>query len=58
MPKKAVKTIVEDVLNDFGKIDVLVNNAGIWTYGEIDKMDEKVWDETVDINLKGVFLFC
>ncbi|MFZ1080729.1 MAG: SDR family NAD(P)-dependent oxidoreductase, partial [Candidatus Kryptoniota bacterium] len=36
----------------------LVNNAGIWTYGEIDNMDEKVWDETMDLNLKGTFLFC
>ncbi len=53
-----VKKIVEDVLNEFGRIDVLVNNAGIWTYGEIDKMDEKVWDETMDLNLKGAFLFC
>ncbi len=53
-----VKKIVESVLNDFGRIDVLVNNAGIWTYGEIDKMDEKVWDETMDLNLKGTFLFC
>ena len=53
-----VKKIVEDVLNEFGRIDVLVNNAGIWTYGEIDKMDEKVWDETMDLNLKGTFLFC
>jgi len=56
--KKDVKQIVQDVLNDFGKINVLVNNAGIWTYGEIDKMDEKVWDETMDVNLKGTFLFC
>ena len=56
--KEVVKKIVEDVVNDFGKIDVLVNNAGIWTYGEIDKMDEKVWDETMDVNLKGTFLFC
>ncbi len=53
-----VKKIVEDVLNEFGRIDVLVNNAGIWTYGEIDNMDEKVWDETMDLNLKGTFLFC
>jgi len=55
---EVVKKIVENVLADFGRIDVLVNNAGIWTYGEIDKMDEKVWDETMEVNLKGPFLFC
>ena len=53
-----VKKIVDDVHREFGRIDVLVNNAGIWTYGEIDSMDEKVWDETIDLNLKGTFLFC
>ena len=53
-----MKSIVDDAIIDFGRIDVLVNNAGIWTYGEIDKMDEKVWDETMDVNLKGTFLFC
>ncbi len=56
--KETVKSIVDDAIIDFGRIDVLVNNAGIWTYGEIDKMDEKVWDETMDVNLKGTFLFC
>ncbi len=56
--KDIVKTIVRDVQKEFGRIDVLVNNAGIWTYGEIDTMREDVWDQTVDVNLKGTFLFC
>lgn len=53
-----VKTIVHDVHKEFGRIDILVNNAGIWTYGEIDTMKENVWDQTMDVNLKGTFLFC
>ncbi|HEY6951060.1 MAG TPA: glucose 1-dehydrogenase [Bacteroidota bacterium] len=43
---------------EFGKIDIVVNNAGIWTLGEIGSTPEKVWDETLDINLKGVFNIC
>ncbi len=53
-----VKSMIHDVQKEFGKIDVLVNNAGIWTYGEIDTMRESVWDQTMDVNLKGTFLCC
>lgn len=53
-----VRNIVHDVQKEFGRIDVLVNNAGIWTYGEIDTMKESVWDRTMEINLKSTFLFC
>lgn len=53
-----VKSIINDVHKEFGMIDILVNNAGIWTYGEVDTMKESVWDHTMDINLKGTFLFC
>ncbi len=55
---EVVRNIVHDVHKEFGRIDVLVNNAGIWTYGEIDTMTESVWDRTMDLNLKGTFLFC
>ncbi|CUS96600.1 SDR family NAD(P)-dependent oxidoreductase [Candidatus Kryptobacter tengchongensis] len=51
-----VKMIVKEVLNYFGKIDILVNNAGIWTYGAIGEMPEEIWDETINVNLKGVYL--
>jgi 3-oxoacyl-[acyl-carrier protein] reductase len=49
------REFVEQAFRQFGKIDVVVNNAGIWTYGEIGATPEKVWDETIDVNLKGVF---
>lgn len=50
-----VEAMVETAIRAFGRIDILVNNAGIWTYGEIDTMPDEVWDETMNINLRGVF---
>lgn len=40
----------------FGPIGILVNNAGIVTFGEIDQMDVATWQRTIDINLTGVWL--
>jgi 3-oxoacyl-[acyl-carrier protein] reductase len=47
---------ITQVISDFGRIDILVNNAGIWKYGEADKMNLRDWEETIKINLTGVFL--
>jgi len=52
------RAFVERAINEFGRIDIVVNNAGIWTHGEIGAIPEQVWDETMDINLKGVFNVC
>jgi len=41
---------------DFGKIDVLVNNAGITKDGLMMRMSEQDWDDVMDVNLKGAFL--
>lgn len=47
---------VGSVIEKFGRIDVLVNNAGIWKYGEADKMTLTDWNETIQINLTSTFL--
>ena len=53
-----VNALFDDVLKRFGKIDVLVNNAGIIKDNVIWKMPEEDFDKVIDINLKGTWLMC
>lgn len=52
------KTIIDQVLADFGKIDVLINNAGITRDGLIMRMKEEDYDAVLATNLKGTFNMC
>ena len=47
--------MVGDVLANWGELDTLVNNAGIWTYLEMGKLDDVVYHETIGVNVDGVF---
>jgi 3-oxoacyl-[acyl-carrier protein] reductase len=47
--------LVNLVLADFGKIDILINNAGITRDGLLMRMSEEQWDEVIEVNLKSVF---
>jgi D-threitol dehydrogenase (NAD+) len=53
-----VKSTVAQIIRYFGKIDILVNNAGIVKLAKAEEMATEIWDITLDINLKGAFLFC
>ncbi|HLP16674.1 MAG TPA: SDR family oxidoreductase, partial [Bacteroidota bacterium] len=53
--EKSAKTVVEKTIRKFGKIDILVNNAAIWTSGEIGNFPANVWKETIDVNVNGTF---
>jgi 3-oxoacyl-[acyl-carrier protein] reductase len=53
--KNDIDRMVEDIIGYWPDLDILVNNAGIWTHGEIGKMDETIWTETMRLNLDGVF---
>lgn len=47
--------LVKNVLADFGKIDILINNAGITKDTLILRMSEEQWDQVIEVNLKSVF---
>ena len=51
-----VNAMVNQVISAFGQIDVLVCNAGICPFYDFLDLPEAVWDRTLDVNLKGVFL--
>jgi 3-oxoacyl-[acyl-carrier protein] reductase len=53
--RDAMAKVVEDALTRFGRIDVLINNAGIYPRQPFLEMTEEQWDAMHDINLKSVF---
>ena len=50
--------MIDTALGRFGKIDVLVNNAGVIVKKPVMETTEEEWDQTLDTDLKGVFLCC
>lgn len=52
---KAAEELINNVVEEFGTIDVLVNNAGITRDGLLMRMSEEDWNEVIDTNLKSVF---
>jgi 3-oxoacyl-[acyl-carrier protein] reductase len=53
---ESVAQAMADIKEELGRIDVLVNNAGITRDGLVMRMKEEDWDSVIDINLKSVFL--
>lgn len=47
--------LVNDVVADFGGLDILINNAGITKDGLLMRMNEEQWDKVIEVNLKSVF---
>jgi len=56
-PEKEISDMVKQVNKDFGRVDILVHNAGIWNEGTLEKMTLDHWNELIQINLTSTFLF-
>lgn len=52
-----IETLAGEVIRDFGQVDILVNNAGVFRTVPVMETTEEIWDEQVDLNLKGYFFF-
>ena len=50
--------VVGAALERFGRLDVLVANAGIWEGAAVEEMSEELWDRVIDANLKGTWTVC
>jgi 3-oxoacyl-[acyl-carrier protein] reductase len=53
---KEVKSMFEEVKSKWGNLHILVNNAGVISYNDFEKLTEREWDRVLDTNLKGQFL--
>ena len=54
----ACRAMVAAAVDAFGRLDVLVNCAGVWVEGPTYRATEEEWDRTIDVNLKGTFFAC
>lgn len=50
--------MIAETVERHGRLDILVNCAGVWVEGPTAEMTEEQWDRTIDVNLKGTFFAC
>jgi len=50
--------LVRAAFEEFGRLDILVCNAGIWEGGPVEEISEELWDKVLEINLKGTWTIC
>jgi acetoacetyl-CoA reductase len=55
---EACMNAVNDIIKEYGSLDVIVNNAGITRDGTMRKMERKAWDDVIDTNLGGCYNMC
>ena len=49
-----LKEIVQFTQHKFGRVDVMINNAGVMPLSTLDQLKVEEWDRTIDVNIKGV----
>jgi 3-oxoacyl-[acyl-carrier protein] reductase len=54
--KEDVLKLYQDTINRFGKVDILINNAGICDDNLVNLMTEEQWDNVINVNLKGAYI--
>lgn len=54
----AMQTLADKALREFGPIDIVVANAGLYSFAPSWQLTEEQWDETVNVDLKGVWITC
>ena len=54
----AVDAVVGEVVQRFGRLDVLINNAGINVEGRLEELDAAAWDRCFEVNVRGTFTTC
>jgi len=52
------KQLVQSTIDRFSRLDILVCNAGIWQGAAVDEISEELWDQVIDVNLKGTWTVC
>lgn len=56
--EEEVKAAVAEVMDAFGRIDILLNDAGVAVPGGVEALSVEDWDRSMNINVKGMFLMC
>jgi 3-oxoacyl-[acyl-carrier protein] reductase len=54
----SIRAMIDNVMTELGRIDILVNVAGVTSQGSAEGLSEAEWDRVLGINLKGVFFCC
>ncbi len=54
----AAEEVVRAAILRFGRIDFMICNAGIWKGAPVEILSEELWDQTIDVNLKGTWTMC
>lgn len=52
------ESLVKAAVGEFGRLDILVCNAGIWEGAAVEEITEELWDRAIDINLRGTWAIC